>query len=124
MARRLGKRRKSSVTKSTVPIVGIDYWFITKEGFKRRDELTGEIGEEGNKVVAAARTVGTIVKCLLVRCVGYKHVISHVVPREGDDEEHFCEKLEGLKLNGSATLRFIIKTANGRSFVSLKVRVA
>ena len=90
MARRLGKRRKSSVTKSTVPIVGIDYWFITKEGFKHRDELTGEIGEEGNKVVAAARTVGTIVKCLLVRCVGNKHVISHVVPREGDDEEHFC----------------------------------
>ena len=78
---------------------------MTKEAIKRRDELTGEIGEEGDKVVTAARTVGTIVKCLLVRC-------------------DFCEKLEGLKFNCSATLRFIIKTANGRSFVRLNLRVA
>ena len=95
MARRLGSRRKSSLTESNVPIGGMEYFFMNKEAIKRHDELTAELGKEGDKVAAAARNAGTIVKRLLARCVGNTHVISHVVPQEGDDEEHFCETLEG-----------------------------
>ena len=76
---------------------------MTKQSVKRCDELAAELSEEGDEVVAAARTAGTIVRCPLVRCIGKKHFISHVVPQGGDDEDHFCEKLEGLTLDGSAT---------------------
>ena len=106
MAARLGRRRKSSLTVSNVPIVGMEYFCMTKQSVKRCDELAAELSEEGDEVVAAARTAGTIVRCPLVRCVCKKHFISHVVPQGGDDEDHFCEKLEGLTLDGSATCQF------------------
>ena len=52
---------------SAVPVVGIDYFFITSEGVKKRKELDFEETESGEAALSEARTKGDIVKLLLVR---------------------------------------------------------
>ena len=53
---------------STVPRVGIDYFFITAGGVRKRDELGIEQDDEGEKAVDEGRRNGKIVKCVITRC--------------------------------------------------------
>ena len=39
MGRGIGKPPATVAGESSVPIVGMDYFYITKEGFRRRDEM-------------------------------------------------------------------------------------
>ena len=43
MGRGVGKPHTKSTQESVIPIVGMDYFFITKEGFRRRGELAKEM---------------------------------------------------------------------------------
>ena len=54
---------------SDIPVVGIDYFFITKGGVKKRDELEEEYpsDHDGNKALFAARERGDVVKCIVLR---------------------------------------------------------
>ena len=45
MGRGIGRPHTTSTATSSVPIVGMDYFFITKEGVRRRDELAKELAE-------------------------------------------------------------------------------
>ena len=65
MGRALGFQHRPS-DGSTVPIVGIDFFFITSNGVKKRNELGIEESDEGEKAVAEARSTGSIVKCVIV----------------------------------------------------------
>ena len=66
---------------SLIPIVGLDYFFLTEGGVKLRKEL-----EMSDEEIAEARGKGELVKCLIVRCMKTKAVFAHVVPCKGDDE--------------------------------------
>ena len=66
--RGLGSPHTAVAEQSKVPVVGLDYFFVTAEGLKRRDELACELSEEGEEKIAEARKRGDITKCLLVRC--------------------------------------------------------
>ncbi len=59
---------------SLISLVGLDYFYITKGGLKRREELDYGIDEEGDRAMDEARSKGDIVKCLLVRCLLTKAV--------------------------------------------------
>ena len=147
-----------------MPIVGMDYFYVTKEGIRRRDELAKELAaameqhgapaseslREGHEVaetardadtatnpagldpvggnaadaISAARATGTVLKCLLVRCLTSKNVFAHVVPQKGDDEDHYCAKLAVEDIEWLGHTKVIIKTDNERSIVALKQRVA
>ena len=154
MGRGIGRPHTTSTTASSVPIVGMDYFFVTKEGVRRRDELAKELAgvledhgapaseslREGHKVsgdagkaaaggtseeaITKARTAGKIVKCLLVRCFQSKNVFAHVVPQKGGDEEHYCAKLAVDDIGWLGHTKVIVKTDNERSVVALKHRVA
>ena len=93
MGRGTGTKHQSSQDAHDIPRVGLDYFFITTEGVKRRDELGFELSEEGEAAIDKARTSGSVVKCLVVRCMESKNVFGHVVPQKGDDEEHYCANL-------------------------------
>ncbi len=67
MGRGLGLQHRPT-DGSSVPVVGIDYFFITAAGVKKRDELGIEETEAGEAAVRDARNSGQIVKCILVRC--------------------------------------------------------
>ena len=78
MGRGNGRPHATTGTESTVSIVGMDYFFVTKEGVRRRDEIAAEIGED--QAVNKARDDGQVLKCLLVRCLKTKDVFAHVTP--------------------------------------------
>ena len=81
---------------SSVPIIGLDYFFITASGVKTAQELSEELEadpdttpranatEETN--VERARTRGDAIKCLMVRCSATKCIFAHIVPHKGVDE--------------------------------------
>ena len=78
---------------SSVPIVGADYFFMTSGGVKKRDELEYELDATGEEQLLAARTQGTIVKCIVVRCLQSKNIFAHCVPCKGVDEEGYVADL-------------------------------
>ena len=124
--RGVGHPHRVTGSESSVPVVGMDYFFITKEGVKRRDELASVLGEEGeiDNEIAAARAAGKLIKCFLVRCMSSKHVFAHVVLQKCDDEDHFCAKLVVEDIKWMGHTKVVIKTDNERAIVSLKTRVA
>ena len=70
-------------------IVGIDYFYITHGGVRRRDELEIAQDESGEKELHEKRLNGEIVKCLVIRCSLTKAVFGHVVPCKGIDEDGY-----------------------------------
>ena len=54
MGRGVGNPHSKSTQESIVPIVGMDYFYITKEGVRRRDELAKELAETLEKASAPA----------------------------------------------------------------------
>ena len=78
---------------SSVPIVGADYFFMTSGGVKKRDELEYELDATGEEQLLAARTQGTIVKCIVVGCLQSKNIFAHCVPCKGVDEEGYVADL-------------------------------
>ena len=78
----------------------------------------------GEDAITQARTDGEVLKCLLVRCLQSKDVFAHVVPQEGDDEDHYCAKLAVADIEWLGRRKVIIKTENERAIVALKHRVA
>ena len=78
---------------SAVPRVGVDYFFITAGGVKKRAGLEFEQSETGEAELLEARTKGEIVKCLVIRCMASTNVRAHHVPVKGADEEDFAANL-------------------------------
>ncbi len=74
---------------SSIPVVGVDYFFMNKKGVHRREELEFEQTAEGNSKLEEARAKGEIVKCIAVRCTSTKALFGHVVPCKGADEEGY-----------------------------------
>ena len=83
----------SASSGSSVPIVGADYFFMTPGGVKKREELEYELDAAGEEQLMAARTQGSIVKCIIVRCMQSKHIFAHCVPCKGGDEEGYVADL-------------------------------
>ena len=78
---------------SSIPIVGVDYFFITSEGVKKRKELELEENSSGDALLDSARARGEIIKCLLIRCFESKNVFAHYVPMKGADEDDYAAGL-------------------------------
>ena len=74
-------------------MVGADYFFITGDGMKKRNELSFERTPEGEEGLTAARSKGEEIKCLIIRCFSSKNLFSHVVPVKGADEEDYAANL-------------------------------
>ena len=100
-----------------VPIVGLDYFFLTKGGVKARKELDMEDAE-----IQEARGKGDIVKCLIVRCYASKAVFAHVIPAKGVDEEGIIPELVVHDLQWLGHTRIIMKADNEPAIQALVTR--
>ncbi len=78
---------------SKIPIVGLDYFFNTTAGLKKREELEQPMTPEGDAEVTELRKKGKMVKCVLVRCFLTKALFAHVVPYKGPGEDDFVADL-------------------------------
>ena len=123
MGRGVGQPHSAVMEESRVPLVGLDYFFITSEGVKRREELAFELTEEGEKEIVEARRRGEIIKCLLVRCLATKNVFAHIVPQKGDDEEGYCAGLVVADVEWLGHTRVILKSDNEGAVLTLRRRV-
>ena len=78
---------------SSVPIIGIDYFFITSEGLDKRTEFEFEDNRIGEAALNDARVKGDVVKCLLIRCFETKNIFAYCVPVKGADEDDYAAGL-------------------------------
>jgi len=74
---------------SRIAIVGLDYFFITAAGLKKREELEQPMTPEGEAEINELRKKGKLIKCILVRCFLTKIVFAHIVPYKGPGEDDF-----------------------------------
>ena len=82
MGRGIDTQHRSSTEPSDIPIVGLDYFYITAGGVKTRKELEQPVDATGSASVEEERKAGTIVKCLLVRCMSTT-ALRALRPRQG-----------------------------------------
>jgi len=108
---------------SKIPIVGLDYFYITKEAVYKREELEYPQTAEGDQELDNARTAGELLKCLVVRCTISKNIFGHVVPCKGADEEDYVANLVVDDIIWLGHTELIMKGDNERSLQALVKRI-
>ena len=93
-----------------IPIIGIDFFFITSGGIKLRKELEYAEDADGQARLEEDRAKGIIVKCILIRDHATKCVFAHVVPCKGDDEDSYAVKLVVSALTWVGHVRLILRS--------------
>ena len=119
-----GQPHTTTSSNSTIPVVGMDYYFVTSEGVRRRDELKFTADELGEQQLAEARRTGEVTKCIIIRCMMTKNLMTHVFPQKGNDEEQYCANLVVEDLKWLGHTRLILKSDNEKSIGALRMRVA
>ena len=112
MGRGIGTQHRSGNGPSAIPIVGLDHFYITGGGVKFRNELEQPDNAAGNAALNAERHAGTIVKCLLVRCMSTKAVFAHCVPAKGATEDQYVSSLVVSRVEWLGHTRLILKADN------------
>ena len=102
---------------SLIPIIGMDYFFLTSAGVVLKEELKMD-----DEQISAARQRGEIAKCLVVRCYASKAVFGHVIPCKGLDEDGIVvdKILQDLEWMGHT--RIILKADNEPAIQALARR--
>ena len=108
-----------SASASDIPIIGIDYFFITYGGVNTRKELMSDPVFTAEEAIDDARQNGQVVKCILVRDHTSKAIFAHVVPCKGPDEEGYVADLIPDDASWLGYKNMILKTDNGLALVSL-----
>ena len=68
---------------STIPIIRMDYFFLTEGGVKNREELEFDLDEPGNKALDDAIRNEDIVKRMILRCFLTRNLFARVLPQKG-----------------------------------------
>ena len=97
---------------STIAVIGLDYFFITRGGVKKRDELEYGKDDAGEAALNDARSKGEVVKCILVRCMKSKNLFAHCIPQKGAGEERYVAKLVVTDVEWLGHTKAIIKSDN------------
>ncbi len=100
----------------------MDYFFITKEGVKKRKELM-DTGYVDDAAIDADRTTGKIIECVLTRCLDTKCLFAHCIPCKGADEEKYVANLVFKDILWLGHTKLILKGDNERSLQALLTQV-
>ncbi len=113
--RALGERRgRFRGREHAVPIVGIDYFFVTADGQKvgKRGELEFLPTDDGDRELNRALLEGRLIKCLIVRCHETKMIFVHVVPCKGVDADGLVVEVLKSDLAWLGHVKLILKSDN------------
>ncbi len=108
---------------STVPIVGVDYFFLAKGIIHTRNELELSMTPGGGTELEAARSRGDFGTYLLVRCVQQKAVFAHLVPRKVLGETNVACDFVLQDLEWLGHTRVIMQADNEPAVQALVARV-
>ena len=104
---------------SEIPVVGLDYFYITDGGVKCRRELAQEETEDGEAMLQEERKGGSLVKCLIMRCFHGKAVFAHCIPYKGIGEDQYVTSLVVKNVEWLGYTRLILKCDNEPSLKAL-----
>ena len=124
MGRGCGQQHRTGCVASLIAIIGLDYFFITAGGLKKRNELDFPLDDAGNAATEEARTQGEIVKCIVLRCSKSKVILGHVVPCKGADEEDFVARIIADDLGWLGHTSVILKADNEPALQALVRRIS
>ncbi len=110
---------RSLKSKSAIPRIGIDYFYITRGGIHRRDELEQAQDPAGDAILEDARKKGEIIKYILIRDWESKNVCAHCVPCKGADEEEYVAGLVADDIAWLGYTRLVIKSDNEPALLAL-----
>ena len=127
MGKAHGEHHRASGHKSEIPIVGVDYFYLTEGAEAKNDEsfqvrTRGEM-EMNDETIERDRQDGKIVKCFILRCHASKSIFAWVVPYKGEGEDGYVTGLIVTALRWLGYIRLIIKSDNEVSLIAL-VRAA
>ena len=96
---------------SAIPIVSLDYFFITDGDMKRRAELEEyPCDPEGDTKLEEDRQRGKVMKCLVMKCRDSKTVFAHAVPCKGRDEDGYVVQLITENVKWLGHVKLILKS--------------
>ena len=122
LARSMGelhKRRQEGRT-STVPVVAMDYFFMTSSEVYLTKE---EAGYQTDDAVKEASEAGKIVKCMIVKCTDTKAVVAFTVPQKGVDPDRYASTRIAKFIEWLGHTKVILK-ADGEPAIKALVRDA
>ena len=122
----MGRGRGFPHTKSPanlMSVIGVDYFFITADGIKMKNELEQLTNTDGDNAIEDARARGDIIKCVVVRDSLSKCVFGHVIPQKGVDENGFVANLIAEDVHWLGHAKIVIKSDNEPAVQSLVRRV-
>ena len=90
---------------SLIAVIGLDYFFITPGGIKKRSELEHSADDAGNAALEDDRRKGEIVKCIVLRCSRSKIVLGMLSPAKGQMRKTTSPGSSQRTYSGSGTLR-------------------
>ena len=120
MGRGLGIQHRGGSSTSFIPVVGLDYFFITPGGVKKKSELIAE--GETEESIESGRERGEMLKCLVIRCLKNKFINAHVVPCKGADEEQYVVNLVTVDIEWLGYVKVIVKADNEPALQALVTR--
>ena len=116
-----------------LPIIGVDYFFITSKGVQNPTELADDLrdteqqGDDADATPATrvedARRKGEIVKCIMVRCSLTKALFAHVIPHKGNDDHNTVADLVLKDVEWLGHSRVIFKSDGEPAMRALVKRV-
>ena len=107
---------------SSIPIVSVDYFFITDGGVKKRGELEHARDAAGEAALLEARKHGHLVKCILIRCLDTKCIFAHSVPCKGADEDDYVAQIVTDDILWLGHVELIVKNDNEPALHALVAR--
>ncbi len=123
MGRGRGHQHRMRGATSIIARIGLDYFYMTAEGLKKRKELEYPMTAEGDAACEDARKKGDIVKCIVIRCTKSKVVLGHVVPCKGAGEEDYVARLVADDLSWFGYTAVILTADNEPALQALVTRV-
>ena len=102
-----------------IPVIGIDYYFITTDGIKARKELEYAESVEGEANLEENRKEGMITKCIIIRDFMTKCIFSHVIPCKGADGDKYAVKCVVSSISWLGHARIILKSDGEPAILSL-----
>ncbi len=111
--RGLGERRgHGGGSCHCIPIVGMDYFYITTGNVAKREDLKHEyeMNAEGEAKLNEARKQGKLVKCILIRCYQTKCMFAHVIPSRETGEDGYTVGLVVSAVSWIGHVKVILKS--------------
>ena len=110
--RGLEDQHRPAIEESSIPVVGLDYFFITAGDIKRKAELQYEKSAAGDESFQQDIRNGKVIKCLIVRCSNTNVIFGHCIPYKGAGEYQYVASLVVQAVEWLGHTRLILKADN------------